>query len=467
MPQIVTIGSGGDYSTVASWVASSDYSTDWGVGNKATGQITGQIPETATINTAVTPNGALLTAFPGEEYDSTNSATCAGLVSSGTPLTLRDNGLEVSFIFLDTTGASIALRPGSFEGIDADIHDIGVKSGLSSNAATGIETYSGAAFTGNLERVVVEGAGGRGVWLRNLCTGTIDHLTIVDAGANGSAFRYGLENDNAANVVTNILVLMHASATAVGFNGTFPAGADFNAGSNGSAPGANSLDNRTTADLVNYAGGDLRTASGSALATAGSGGGFIGAFLESGGAAIEVTPNSINSVSTSNNPIIAFNSVVNVSPLSIDSSSAALNPSVIFNNVLNVAPQSIDSVSASNNPVISFSSLLQISPQSIDSLSVSIDPIVAFTSALNINPQSIDSLSIAVNPTIEYKSIINVLPQSVDSLSLSLNPLITTGQVQQIGNVTASFKDSGISVKYEDNKVSVGYKPSAITVNFK
>ena len=38
---------------------------------------------------------------------------------------------------------------------------------------------------------------------------------------------------------------------------------------------------------------------------------------------------------------------------------------------------------------------------------------------------------------------------------------------QIIGNVTASFGDSGITVNYEDDVISVGYKPNAITVNFK
>ena len=45
----------------------------------------------------------------------------------------------------------------------------------------------------------------------------------------------------------------------------------------------------TSSELVDFAGGDYRTKSASALATLGTGGGFIGAFLEAGGGAITVT----------------------------------------------------------------------------------------------------------------------------------------------------------------------------------
>ena len=324
MPQIVTIGSGGDYSTVASWVASSDYSTDWGAGNPATGRITGKITETATINTTQTPNGALLTALPGEEYDGTNSSTCAGLTSSGITLALRDDGLEVSDIFIETTANTIALRAGAFEAVDSNIHDIGLKAGLTGNESAGIETYASAPFTGNLERIVVEGSGGWGIRLRNNATGTLDHWTLVDVCSNGSGFRDGVVASGSSATITNALVILAstASGSAESFSGTFNASSDYNAGDDTTAPGVNSLDNRTTADLVNYAGGDFRTASASPLATAGGSGGFIGAFLESGGGGI----------SGSLNTLLSFNTQVGVGILGqsvLGSCSVALEPNLL------------------------------------------------------------------------------------------------------------------------------------------
>ena len=99
-------------------------------------------------------------------------------------------------------------------------------------------------------------------------------------------FRDGFFASGASTVLTNTLVLLAATASgsAEAFAGTFNASSDFNAGDDTTAPGSNSLDNRTTADLADFAGGDFRTASASALATAGTGPTpFIGASLEVSG----------------------------------------------------------------------------------------------------------------------------------------------------------------------------------------
>lgn len=287
MPQIVIIKADGseDYTTVASWTASSDYSTDWGVGNKATGKISGEIVETATINKVETPNGSLLTANDGEEYDGTNSGTCARLISSETALTLRDNGLEISGFFIQSTGNTTALKVGAFEGIDADIHDIGVKASSNTSSAHSIVTYSAAPFAGNLERIIIEESGGYGLWIRDAATGTIDHITSVDANTSNNGFRDGVRSDDSNNVLTNVFSLISplSVAAADSFFGSYSPSSDYNAGDDSTAPGANSLDNRSTADLAGYAGGDFRISSSSDLATAGSGGGFIGASLQSDG----------------------------------------------------------------------------------------------------------------------------------------------------------------------------------------
>ncbi|HHZ94209.1 MAG TPA: hypothetical protein EYN67_01335, partial [Flavobacteriales bacterium] len=180
------------------------------------------------------------------------------------------------------------------------------------------------------------------------------------------------------------------------------------------------------------------------------------AWVDLGGGGITVTPSTINSASVSNNPAITFNSVVSLTPNTIDSLSVANNPSIQFGSVLNISPLTIDSASVSNDPILSFSAVLNITPQAIDSVSAANDPSILFNSALSLTPSAIDSLSVSNNPVIEFKSVINVLPQTIDSLSVSKNPFISFGVVQTIGNVTASFKDSGISVKYEEDEINVG-----------
>lgn len=104
----------------------------------------------------------------------------------------------------------------------------------------------------------------------NNFTRTADHLTSVDASA------VGFDTGTADTTITNSLTIGSTDP----YLGTFNASSDYNAGDSTDAPGSNSLDNRTTADFADYAGGDYRTASGSALANAGSGGTYIGYALE-------------------------------------------------------------------------------------------------------------------------------------------------------------------------------------------
>ena len=191
------------------------------------------------------------------------------------------------------------------------------------------------------------------------------------------------------------------------------------------------------------------------------------AWEDLGGGGVSITPNTINSASVSNNPAITFNSVVSLTPNAIDSLSVANNPLIQFNSIVNISPATIDSASISNDPILSFSAVLNITPQAINSASAANNPSILFNSVLSLAPSTIDSLSVSNDPVIEFKSVINILPQAIDSLSVSRNPFISFGVVQTIGNVTASFKDSGISVKYEEDEINVGYKPNAITVNFK
>jgi hypothetical protein len=260
---------------------------------------------------------------------------------------------------------------------------------------------------------------------------------------------------NAGGVLTRN-VAYNTSAGNVNYSNTTNASNDENASDDTTAPGTTTF-SVSTSDFVNYASDDFDIDSGSSLFTAGSGGTRIGALLTVSGG-VTVTPSTIDSLSVSNNPTITFNSVLSITPNTIDSLSTANNPTVQFNSVVNISPTAINSSSVSNNPIVSFSAVLNITPQAIDSSSSANNPVIVFNNPLNISPTTIDSLSISNNPVIEFKSVINVLPQVVDSLSVSINPFISFGVVQTIGNVTASFKDSGISVKYEEDQITVNFK---------
>lgn len=173
---------------------------------------------------------------------------------------------------------------------------------------------------------------------------------------------------------------------------------------------------------------------------------------------LNLSPTTVNSSSVSNNPDISYSSVLELAPQTVNSASLSLDPVIIYSGALNLSPNTVNSSSVSNNPIISYSSVLILTPETVNSNSVSLNPSIEYTSALVITPQTVNSASISIDPLIEFKSVINLNPDTVNSSSVSLNPIITTGEVQTIGNVTASFKDSGISVKYKLNGITVNFK---------
>jgi hypothetical protein len=73
---------------------------------------------------------------------------------------------------------------------------------------------------------------------------------------------------------------------------------DYNAGNDALLPGANSISTLSTADFANYAANDFRIDSGSSLVGAGSGGGDIGAFVQSSVTPVLSTPTPSGTLGT-------------------------------------------------------------------------------------------------------------------------------------------------------------------------
>lgn len=114
----------------------------------------------------------------------------------------------------------------------------------------------------------------------NNFTRTALNLTSVDASS------VGFDTGTADTTIKNSFSFGSSDP----YLGTFNASSTNNAGDSTDTPGAFPQNNRTSADFVNYAFGDYRTASSSALATAGDGGTFIGFELEAatGGFTLDV-----------------------------------------------------------------------------------------------------------------------------------------------------------------------------------
>ncbi|MCJ8293781.1 MAG: hypothetical protein MJK15_05175 [Colwellia sp.] len=441
---VKTIGSGGDYADPILWSAAEGNVND---GNRAVGELISDVAINALFRPNQTfPNGGLLrgdTALTGEVGIGRTLTNTAGsrVCLSPNPilefqdLWISDGGVAKSSTFQNMSGndftrvISYDAVTGGTISVIADTTSTTLDNCVFYSIVQGNSSVAGSVTVNNsviIERMVVR--------VNNL-------LTFLNSISLATDWYLGRPTDSGAESLVNYCYIKENA----------------NANEFGTGSSNNTLNTDSTSDLVNVALKDYRTGSTSPQATGNGSGGLIGAFLEVSGG-VTVTPSTIDSLSVSNNPAITFNSVLSITPNAIDSLSTANNPTVQFNSVVNISPTAINSSSVSNNPIVSFSAVLNITPQAIDSSSSANNPVIVFNNPLNISPATIDSLSVSNNPVIEFKSVINVLPQVVGSLSVSINPFISFGVVQTIGNVTASFKDSGISVKYEEDQITVNFK---------
>lgn len=270
MPTVVTKtlrSSGGDYTLASAWAAAlpADLTSvdeqhvlecydDWPTGLASSCDTTG-------VTTDATRN-LIIRAAAGHEHD---------LITLGSGFWIKQFANFTSAFkcapYTEIHDIGLQNTAGSGHGIQdatgTNLHDIYLDTGGYGifNAGSGVRTA----------RNMVSVGGSYGFRMDGFNANTFENLTAIDCVT-------GFWQNGTNNVFTNCLSI---GASTTDFDAACKG--DYNASSDTSAPGANSLHNRTTADLADYAGGDYRTASGSALATAGVGGTYIGAALEVSG----------------------------------------------------------------------------------------------------------------------------------------------------------------------------------------
>lgn len=256
MPQVSLVGTGGDYTTLAAW-ESGEAGSDYGVGNPAIAEITGSVARENITGTWV--RGFTIRAAAGEEVFS----------GSGTAI---------------ITGTARTIINGSTAGVSIIVQDLETVPWIS----------GGSSATHEFNRLLIDASNTTGIGSGTTDT-TVNDTLIINTSRGleaGSGFEITANNVTiVAGTATPNLLAVRAACTnvfvyAASSTAFFSCSGDYNAGFDTSAPGANSLDNRTTADFADFAGGDYRTASGSALATAGDGvlAAYIGYALETSGA---------------------------------------------------------------------------------------------------------------------------------------------------------------------------------------
>ncbi len=142
-------------------------------------------------------------------------------------------------------------------------------------------------------------------------------------------------------------------------------------------------------------------------------------------AGFELSPQTVNSVSVSLDPVFTFSSAFSLNPQTVNSSSMSLNPEFTFNDVFT------------------------LSPNTVNSSSISLDPLFAYSNAFSLNPQVVNSSSISLEPNFTFTGPFNLDPNVVNSTSIALKPIFSYGQVQTIGTVTASFAPDLYTVQFK------------------
>ncbi len=296
MPQVSTVGSGGDYSSVTSWINSPDFTTDWGAGNKAECHIIGNVVEAVTFpSNKIAPRGAILTATVGEEFDGRNGQTCAKITASAgsSAVIVRTQGIEITQILLENDANKPTLVLGAFESVDTNVHHAGVANKNLGTDASGIQTHS-SGFSGHVEHTISCESGGFGFDFKGSCTNPLNRLTAVDANKAASPWRGAITSGSANNVLTNSLMLMDAanSSSTSTYRGSWSASSSHNASGDETTPGSNFKHNRSISDLADYGLKDFRTSVESVLFTSGSDGEYIGFLPDTGLITYDLTINT-------------------------------------------------------------------------------------------------------------------------------------------------------------------------------
>jgi hypothetical protein len=460
MPEISTIGSGGDYTTLAAWV-SGESGSDYGVGNPAIGEITGTLASGGSI-AGVFLRGYILRAKAGEEFDP-ETLTGAGATAIirmatttvGSPCLIRD---------IIYTGSN------TFNVADNVIEncEITASSGEAISATSRKVTVRNLIFTGSPSRCLEASSSNSNVIAEN----------CLSLGVSGS-FSFVRWH------VTNCLHFGGGS----GFAATV-AGSDFNASDDTTSPGSNSLDNRTTADLADFAGGDFRTASGSALATAGLGGTFIGFALEVGGGitltgqtpnyslsaisatvdltgSIDITGQTVNYSYSSINASIDLTGEVIVTGSTPNYSYAALAGLIDLTGQISITGATASYNYQSINGVIDLTgeiSVLGATPNySYSALSGNVD----LTALIEVVGQTPNYNYNNISGTVELTGEINILGTTPNYSFSAINGFITIGEAQVVGKFTMSYKDNEITASFKSNDIAVKYNIDSITAKFK
>lgn len=458
MPDIIsTVGNGHtspDYATLALYNAG-DGGLDPGVGFTAIAECSGYLGAAANINGTFI-RGAIIRGDVA--FDGTNDS----LLSSAEQLTISaGSGINVEDLRIFTNNQYISALNynADFIVIDRVVLD---------NTTAGMNAIdiNGDFTNGHIRNFVARGGADAVMAGFNQGTNLTNGLVYgaVDKGVEGSS--------SAPMVLTNIFAFNNGGQdidSAGGFTLIDVATED----ATGTYTGY------TSAELVGFASGDLRTKSTSDLASLGTP--FIGAFLEAGGSTIEVTGNTASFDYSAVPASIDLTGSIEVTGSTANFDYSAITGSIDLTGEISITGQTANFDYNSVNGLIDLTGELSVTGQTANFNYIAKPADIDLTGEITITGATSNFDHTSVNGAIELGAVINVVGQTanfdingVNAEASLTGEIIVTGQTaifnyiamsgsviigtgQKIGKVTAGFADSGISVQYKQSTITVKF----------
>lgn len=330
------------------------------------------------------------------------------------------------------------------------LHGIGVKNTRTLGSGRGVQWNGNDCVISNVYATTTSSSGASCFLLTNANNLTINNC-LSHLGTTG--FDFGNNNTRTANKLTSI------DASSIGFrtgtanttitdsltigssdpySGTFNASSSNNASDSTDAPGTSPFNNRTTADLANYALGDFRTASGSALATGGSVD-FIGYDVETGGGgAITVNDQTTNSNTLSNNGAVFAVGAFDVTEQATSTNSLSNSDSVLLTAPVNISDGVTNSNSLSNNDNLIYVGQFIVNDNTSDTTSLTNNDSILLSATVIVNGSVTNSNSLSNGDSVLFTGEFIVQDSITNNATASNNDGVTLGSFVSVSDGVSS-----------------------------
>lgn len=419
---VKTVGDGHalpDYATLTLWNAA-EGGNDPGVGFTSIAECSGFCGAGANINGAFV-RGAIIRG--DVTWDGTNGASLADTerltISAG-------SGIDVTDLRIFTNNQFVSAMNYNADFIDMDrvIFD-------NTTAAVNALDINGNFPNGNIRNFVARGGAD------TIMAGYLQGTNLTNGLIYGATDK-GVEGGGSTPLILTDVLVFNNGGEDVDSAGGFTLNNVATEDSTGTYTGY------TSAELVDFAGGDLRTKSTSDLATLGSP--FIGAFLESGGGSeVNVSDSLSDSVSSANNDSAVYVGGFSVFDLSNNSAGSVSQDAILFASTVNVSDSISGSLSNSADDSVYLVGELLVNDLIVDSSSSANQDNVTLAATISVNDSLINSISLAINDSIKLSGAFDVIEQLVNSSAIANSDLVAFSSTVSVSDQSSNSQSDSLN----------------------